>query len=81
MEMAKVMLCTNCGTQAKPKKIVKGSIGLEIILWMCFIVPGLIYSLWRPTSAARFKACPSCGAPDMVKLDSPIAKKMIGGTK
>lgn len=79
--MAKVMLCTNCGTQAKPKKIVKGSMGLEILLWICFIIPGLIYSLWRSTSAARYQVCPSCGAPNMVKLDSPIAKQIIEKTK
>ena len=75
--MARDMYCTNCGYQGTPKKIVRGSFFLEILLWLCFIVPGLIYSLWRSTSAARHKACPSCEAPNMIPVDSPVAQKMI----
>jgi hypothetical protein len=59
--VAKKMLCSICGTQAKPKVKVKGSIFIEIVLWICLIIPGLIYSLWRSTSAARYKICPACG--------------------
>jgi len=73
--MKKDMLCTNCGLQGKPKLKTKGSILIEIILWICFIVPGLIYSIWRHTT--RYKACPSCAAQNMIPLDSPRAREML----
>ena len=75
--MVAVMYCPQCGTQGKPKTRTKGSIGIEAILWMCylfqdrFFVPGVIYSVWR--MATKEKVCPKCGAPDMIPLDSPLA--------
>jgi hypothetical protein len=43
-------------------------------------MPGIVYSVWRVTS--RYKACPACGAPNMIPLDSPRAKQaMATGTK
>ena len=45
----KQMICTKCGHVGKPKKKVKGSIFIEIILWLMLIVPGLIYSIWKET--------------------------------
>lgn len=73
--MAKELLCTNCGFQGKPKTKTRGSILIEIILWICLIVPGLIYSIWR--HASRFKICPSCAAPNMIPLDSPKAQQIL----
>lgn len=70
--MAKEKYCTNCGTVAVPKKHTPGSILIEIVLWLCLFVPGIIYSIWRLT--ARKQVCPSCQAPNMVPLDSPRAK-------
>ena len=74
---AKPMLCPHCGTQAKPKLKTKGTIGIEIILWLCFFVPGLIYSIWRLSS--RFSACPACLQPGMIPLDSPRASQILAG--
>lgn len=72
--MAKSMICTACGTTAAPKQVTKGSLLIEFILWCCFLVPGLLYSIWRHTS--RFNACPKCKSPHIVPLDSPIGKKL-----
>jgi len=74
--MAKELICVNCGTQGKPKIITKGSILIEIVLWICLIVPGIIYSLWRHTSG-RQPVCPSCGSPGMIPLGSPKAQAML----
>lgn len=68
------LICSNCGTIGSPKTVTKGSILIEIVLWICFIVPGLIYSIWRLTT--RTKACRSCGADNMVPLTSPMGKKL-----
>lgn len=68
-------ICTNCGYRGKARKVTKGSILIEIVAWICFIIPGVIYSLWRISS--RYYACPKCKAPNMIPLDSPIAQTLI----
>lgn len=65
------MYCRNCGTVGRPKRITKGSFLIELILWLCFLLPGLIYSIWRITT--RYGVCPSCGAPNMIPASSPLA--------
>ena len=67
--------CSNCGYIGKSKRIPKGSMAVEIILWLCFIVPGLIYSIWRMSS--YHAACPICGSQNLVPLNSPNGKKIL----
>lgn len=69
------MICTACGNIGQPKKITKGFFIIEIVLWCFFIVPGLIYTVWRV--GTRYTACPACKNPTMISLDSPIGRKMI----
>ena len=69
-------LCTNCLYQGDPKSVTPGSIIIELFLWLCFLLPGLLYSLWR--LSARHKACPSCGAKNMIPVNSPAARKLLG---
>lgn len=68
-------ICSNCGYLGWPKKITKGSFLIELVLWICFIIPGLIYSLWR--LASRYKACPQCKAPNMIPENTPRGQKLI----
>lgn len=72
------MLCKSCGFVGSSKSGVPGSLGVEILLWLCLIVPGLIYSLWR--DSARYRACPKCGGKEMIPADSPVGKKIINET-
>jgi hypothetical protein len=72
--MAQVV-CTSCGYVGEAKRITKGSIFIEIILWLCFLVPGLIYSIWR--LASRYDGCPSCGQATVIPRTSPMAQKFI----
>lgn len=69
------MYCSNCGTVDTPRTRVKGSFFIEVILWLCFLVPGIIYSIWRLTS--KEQVCPSCGAPNMIPSDSPKARGVL----
>jgi 4-amino-4-deoxy-L-arabinose transferase-like glycosyltransferase len=71
----KKRLCIACFNQARPTTKTKGSLLIEVFLWLCFIIPGVIYSLWRSTS--RYKVCPCCGAAGMIPLDSPQAKRIL----
>ncbi len=73
--MSKEIICRNCGYQGKAKKTSKGSIWIEIVLWCCILLPGLIYSIWRLTS--KYLACPKCGSKDLVPLDSPVGQKLL----
>lgn len=73
------MICRNCGYIGESKTVTKGSLLIEIALWLCFIVPGLIYSLWRVTT--RYSACPTCHNPTMIPIDSPIGKKLAAEIK
>jgi predicted RNA-binding Zn-ribbon protein involved in translation (DUF1610 family) len=66
------LYCPRCGTVAKSKQLTPGSGGIEIVLWLCFILPGLIYSLWRASS--KFETCPACGEAGMIPLASPKAQ-------
>ena len=68
------LICTKCGTQGQPEKRMKGSWVIELILWLCFIIPGMIYTQWRHSS--RYSACPVCGGTDLIPLDSPMAKQL-----
>jgi len=72
--MAKALICPNCGTTGLPKTFTKGSILMELCLWLLFLIPGLIYSLWRISS--RYKGCRQCGATNLVPLDSPRGKQL-----
>lgn len=69
------MICPHCGTRGEPSRETRGSLGIEILLWICFIIPGLIYTLWRLTT--RYDACPACKAGGMIPVQSPLGKKLM----
>lgn len=70
----KEMFCTACGSVATPKKITPGSFLIEVILWCAFLVPGIVYSIWRISS--KYLACPKCKNKNMIPTDSPMAIQM-----
>lgn len=37
------VICQNCGTVGRPKKHVKGSILIELLLWLIFLITIIIY--------------------------------------
>lgn len=63
--------CMTCGSDTASVTRTKGSIWIEVILWLCLIVPGLIYSIWRLTT--RHEACGQCGATNIVPQNAPAA--------
>lgn len=68
-------ICLKCGAVNFPKTKTGGSFLVELALWIFFIVPGLIYSLWRLSS--KKAACSTCGSIDIVPVDTPMGKKML----
>jgi hypothetical protein len=79
------VVCSTCYWVGTPKKVIKGSFWIELILWLvfvpavlylwlAFIIP-LIYSLWRLTS--KYQACPQCGTPNMIPEDTPRGRELL----
>lgn len=69
------VVCGSCGTRGTPKTVTKGSFLLELFLFLCFFIPGLLYAIWRSTT--KHKACRTCGSPNLVPADSPIGREII----
>lgn len=69
------MVCRNCGmlSLSNPKR--PGSTFLEVVLWVCFLFPGILYSIWR--SSQRKNRCAACGNADLVPAESPMGQKLV----
>ncbi len=70
--MAGQMVCSQCGTMGGGK--VRGSWALELILWLCFLVPGIMYTQWRSSGP---RACRACGNTTLVPANSPVGQQML----
>jgi hypothetical protein len=68
-------ICRNCGYVGKSATRTKGSIVIELFTWILFILPGIIYSLWRLTT--REQVCRKCGSTTIVPTNSPIGSEML----
>lgn len=64
--------CPRCGWAGEPVTVTPGSYHMEIVLWICFLAPGLLYSLWRLHQ--RHQACPSCHSSALIPAQSPAAR-------
>lgn len=72
------MICAKCGSIGDTTKTTPGSIWIELILWLCLLIPGLIYSFWRISK--RHEACGKCGSPDVIPIESPVGRKIAAET-
>lgn len=57
--------CATCKTFSA-RCASKGSGWIELVLYFFWIVPGILYSLWRRTG--RTRSCPRCGAGTILDL-------------
>jgi len=69
------MVCTSCGFVGNPKNKTQGSFWVEIFLWICGILPGVLYSVWRWTT--RKKVCPACNNPTMIPTNTPRGIELL----
>lgn len=72
--MKKDMTCTRCGFNGNMKTYTPGWFIVELALWCCLFLPGLIYSSWR--IQGRKIKCPECGSVEIVPGNSPVGKKL-----
>lgn len=71
----KRFVCVACGALAGGNKAPRGSLGVEILLWLLLILPGLIYTLWRQTTYRA--VCDTCGGDQLVPADSPVGRRLL----
>lgn len=71
-------VCTVCHTVSDGAGPRRGWITLEIFLWCCGLVPGLLYSAWRGWPSS--KRCGSCGASSMIPVSTPLGKSIVFGS-
>ena len=68
------MFCKSCGHEGEPVAHTPGSFFIELVLWICFIIPGLVYSFWR--LSRRRKVCAGCRSSDIIPSNSPLARSL-----
>lgn len=73
--MSETVVCRHCGHVGPDTKKTPGSFVLELLLWLCFLLPGFIYSIWR--HAARHRACEKCGSKEILPADTPMGRKLV----
>ena len=73
--MSNDVVCNNCGHIGESVTARKGHRVIEIALWLLFLVPGIIYSIWRLTT--WHEICPVCGSANLIPASSPIAQRFI----
>ena len=69
------LICTSCGSGASGRTKTPGSFWIEVLLWISFIVPGVIYSVWRLT--ARKRVCEYCSAGTLIPINSPRGRQIL----
>jgi hypothetical protein len=73
------VICTTCGYVGKVKKLTKGSIWIEMALWLFFLIPGLLYSFWRLTS--KQDVCSQCNNPTIIPVSTPKGQELLNKSK
>ncbi len=73
------LICTTCGSIGAAKSAVRGSTGMELLLWMLSLTVimfpvAIIYSVWRMGS--RHKKCRRCGSEQLVPVGTPAGRRL-----
>ena len=66
--------CMECGCQRDPIDAKRGLLVIEIFMWLLYILPGVIYSIWR--RVRKHQVCPNCLSPSVVLTSSSRAMGM-----
>ena len=74
IDFSRKYICMECGCQKEPVDAKRGLWIIEILMWFMFIVPGVIYSIWR--RLRKHKVCPNCMSPAMELTNSTRVMRM-----
>jgi len=70
----KTHICPNCRSIVNPVRVTPGSTFLEVLLWLCFLLPGILYTAY--CQANKRRVCPVCGAQNPVPLTTPAGQAL-----
>jgi hypothetical protein len=73
--MSSLVLCTHCGATTVPRRVTPGPGWITLVLLIFFVVPGVIYWLWRHTST--YEVCAQCGNRSLIPPTAPVAQTMV----
>ncbi len=65
------MSCNNVTVEAK----LKGNGWIELLLWLAYILPGLIYSIWRRSGDPS--CCPTCNKENLKPYVESTEEDMV----
>ena len=74
-ESGPMKVCTVCEHVGPSRMQTRGSMGVEVCLWLCFLLPGIVYSLWRRST--RAPVCRVCGSSALVPSNSWVGQRII----
>jgi hypothetical protein len=74
IDFAKKYVCMECGCQRDPIDANRGLWVVEIFMWLLYILPGVIYSIWR--RVRKHQVCSKCRNPSVVLTSSSRAMGM-----
>lgn len=74
IDFNKKYICMECGCQRDPGMAKRGLLIIELFMWLCYIIPGVIYSIWRRVRKQR--VCPNCRAPAIELTSSSRVMRM-----
>lgn len=67
-------VCKECGHVGGAGRASRGSIWIEVVLWLLILLPGIAYSIWRMTT--KYNVCSICKSKNIIPVDSPLGKKL-----
>ena len=75
IDFTKKYVCMDCGCQRDPINAKRGLLVIELFMWLLYIFPGVIYSIWR--RVRKQQVCPNCRNPSVVLTSSSRAMGML----
>ncbi len=76
--MEKQFICSSCGHIGKPTEKLRGNFPTAFVLWWLFIIPGIVYSIWRRSDKNKF--CQNCNNQTLIPANSPMGQKLLNDT-
>jgi hypothetical protein len=67
-------ICKDCGTAHYGDRVLPGSGWIELVLWLAWLVPGILYSIWRRSNGRL--TCAACGSRQVVLIATPVGAQL-----